>query len=209
MAGLHSLFIPGDDDELNYEQFVALDKLFSTFRTASNSDVRSRSGKKGGKKGLIFTPGEFGLLLTTAEGSIQAMIAIGGLAGLNTGELMQLKWEDLRQVPGKIQIGSRLNTGEGHLVEICPALEAWLMPFSECSGLIWERTIADYQQELADLRKQAAIPDRRKGLHHSFSTYFAARTNWKSTSGLTINSAVTAEEAENWFAVAPKPKLQR
>ena len=43
----------------------------------------------------FYTPKEFLALLSTAEESMQAMVAIGGLAGLRTAELLRLTWEDV------------------------------------------------------------------------------------------------------------------
>jgi hypothetical protein len=45
---------------------------------------------------------EFRALLETAEGPMRAMVAIGGLAGLRTAEILRLTWEDVWRVAGHI-----------------------------------------------------------------------------------------------------------
>ena len=47
----------------------------------------------------FYTPKEFRALLEAADGPMRAMIAIGGLAGLRTAELLRLDWADVWRVP--------------------------------------------------------------------------------------------------------------
>ena len=67
------------------------------------------------------------------------MIAIGGLAGLRTAELLRLDWADVWRVPGHIEItAGKSKTRQRRLVEICPALAAWLEPFRTLTtGKLW------------------------------------------------------------------------
>jgi integrase len=66
-------------------------------------------------------------LLEIAEGPLQPLIAIGGLGGLRTAELLRLEWEDVWRVAGHIEISqTKSKTRSRRLVTICPALEEWL-----------------------------------------------------------------------------------
>jgi site-specific recombinase XerD len=85
----------------------------------------------------FYTATEFRTLLETAEGPMQAMIALGGLAGLRTAEILRLTWEDVWRVPGHIEITSgKSKTRQRRLVEMCPALAAWLADFRQFSGKV-------------------------------------------------------------------------
>ncbi|MCW5556678.1 MAG: hypothetical protein KIT22_02350, partial [Verrucomicrobiae bacterium] len=44
----------------------------------------------------IFTPEAFGRILSAASGPDQALLAIGGFAGLRTAELHRMDWQDIR-----------------------------------------------------------------------------------------------------------------
>jgi len=59
-----------------------------------------------------------------------ALFAIGGLAGLRTAELLRITWADVWRVPDHIEVTARNSkTRQRRLVEIGPALAAWLEPF--------------------------------------------------------------------------------
>lgn len=55
------------------------------------------------------------------------VIALGGLAGLRLEETLRLEWADIWRVPGHVEIkAQKAKTRSRRLVEICPALAAWL-----------------------------------------------------------------------------------
>ncbi|MDB6021273.1 MAG: integrase family protein [Pedosphaera sp.] len=73
----------------------------------------------------FYTPKEFLSLLSAANDTLRPMLAIGGLAGLRTAELIRLEWSDVWRVPGYIEVTARKSkTRARRLVEICPALAA-------------------------------------------------------------------------------------
>ncbi|MSU21629.1 MAG: hypothetical protein EXS30_09570 [Pedosphaera sp.] len=170
---------------------------------------------------LFYTPKEFGELLETAEGSMRAMIAISGLAGLRTAELLRLDWTEVWRVPGHIEITSgKSKTRQRRLVEICSALSAWLEPFrSFANGKMWTDTESIFQKEFLTLSEETRIPRKTNGLRHAFCTYhFAAHSNENLTSALAGNSPAmihsnykglaTKAEAEKWFNVTPSKAVQ-
>ena len=106
---------------------------------------------------LFYTPNELRALLESAEGSMRAVIAIGGLAGLRTAELLRLDWEDVWHVPGHIEISSgKSKTRQRRLVEMCPALSAWLEPFRSLErGKLSDTTEDAFQKQSLHLWEKA------------------------------------------------------
>ncbi len=51
----------------------------------------------------FYTPREFAALLETADETLRPIIAIGGLAGLRTAELLRLTWQDVWRVPDTLK----------------------------------------------------------------------------------------------------------
>ena len=164
----------------------------------------------------IYAPNEFQKLLESAEGSMQAMIAIGGLAGLRTSEMLRLDWEDVWRVPGHIEITSgKAKTRQRRLVEIVPALAAWLNAFRGFTdGKVWTLHEITFHEHFRELCDRAKVKRKPNGLRHAFcSFHFAFHSNEGLTSAQAGNSPsmihahykglATREEAERWFAVTP------
>jgi integrase len=167
----------------------------------------------------FYTAKEFRALLETAEGPMQAMIAISGLAGLRTAEVLRLTWQDVFRVPGHIEItAGKSKTRQRRLVEVCPVLAAWLEPFRKLTGNVCPITAASvdviWQQQFVRLCDAANVSRKRNGLRHAFCTYhFAAYANENLTAATAGNSPAmihghykglaTKAEAEKWFAIAP------
>lgn len=164
----------------------------------------------------FYTTGEFRALLHAAEDPLQVMIAIGGLAGLRTAELLRLDWADVWRVPGHIEITARkAKTRQRRLVETGPALASWLAPFAGLkSGPVWPQHEITFQQKSAALCEAAGVKRKPNGLRHAFCTYhFALHANENLTAALAGNSPAmihahykglaTKAEAEKWFTVLP------
>ncbi|MGA2854585.1 MAG: hypothetical protein ABSE90_10720, partial [Verrucomicrobiota bacterium] len=82
----------------------------------------------------FYTPKELRALLETSQRpefrSLLPVIALGGLAGLRLQEIARLNWPDVWRVPGHVEIAAtKAKTRQRRLVEIVPALAAWLEPF--------------------------------------------------------------------------------
>jgi len=168
-----------------------------------------------------YSPKELRALLDAAEGSMQAMIALGGLAGLRTQELLRLDWADLWRVPGHIEVtAGKAKTRQRRLVEICPALATWLEPFRGFTGgKVCELHEITWQQHFAALCDAVKITRKKNGLRHAFCTYhFALHANENLTAQQAGNSPAmihahykglaTKKEAEAWFAVKPAKAAQ-
>jgi len=164
---------------------------------------------------LFYTPKEFRALLETAEGTMRAMVAIGGLAGLRTAELLRLTWQDVWRVPGHIEVtAAKAKTRQRRLVEMCPALAAWLEPFRICTeGRLCTLHDVIWQQHFLKLCEQAGMNRKPNGLRHGFCTYAFAlhgevvAAQWAGNSPTQLHAhyrgLATKAEAEKWFIVAP------
>jgi integrase len=173
----------------------------------------------------FYTPAELQALLDAAQGPMRAMIALGGLAGLRTAELLRLTWEDTRRAEGHIEVtAGKSKTRQRRLVEVVPALAQWLAPYAEFTGKIWTGPEVIFQRHFVDLCAAARmevkgkkVPVARKpnGLRHSFCTYhFALHGNENLTAQQAGNSPAmlhqnykglaTRKEGEAWFAVSPE-----
>ena len=164
----------------------------------------------------FYTPQEFRSLLEAADETERVLIAIGGLAGLRTAELLRLDWADVWRVPGHIEItAGKAKTRQRRLVEIVPALAAWLEPYRACtSGPLWAGTEIIFQNHFREICSRIQHSRKANGLRHAFCTYhYAAHGNENATSQQAGNSPsmihrhykglATKAEAEQWFAVKP------
>ena len=173
----------------------------------------------------FYTPAEFRALLEAADDSLQPLIAIGGLAGLRTAELLRLDWGDVWRVRGHIEVtAGKSKTRQRRLVEMRPALAAWLAPFhTHITGKLWTGHEITFQQHFVELCNDAKVKAKgekvsviRKanGLRHAFCTYhFALHGNENLTAQQAGNSPAmihahykglaTRKEAQAWFAIKP------
>jgi integrase len=164
----------------------------------------------------FYTPGEFTALLAAADGTLRPIIAIGGLAGLRTAEMLRLDWSDVWRVRGHIEVtAGNAKTRQRRLVGICPALAAWLKPFRTLTtGKLWTGHEITFQQHFVELCETAEVTRKTNGLRHSFCTYhFAANANENQTAQQAGNSPAqihahykglaTKTEAKKWFNVRP------
>jgi integrase len=164
----------------------------------------------------LYTPRELAALLANADDSLRPLVAIGGLAGLRTAELLRLDWADVWRVPGHIEVtAGKAKTRQRRLVEICPALQAWLEPYRVRErGKFWPGGETTFQDQFGELCKTAEVPRKANGLRHSFCTYhFAAHANENQTAQQAGNSPAqihahykglaTKADAKKWFIVRP------
>jgi integrase len=165
----------------------------------------------------FYRPAELRALLEAADGPMRAVIALQGLAGLRLEEALRLTWGNVFGIPGHIEITAQnAKTRRRRLVEICPALAAWLEPSRRMEGRVASQTatLNSYVSAFSRLRESLKIPSRRNGMRHAFCTYhFALHSNENLTAAQAGNSPAmihghykglaTRTEAEKWFAVSP------
>jgi integrase len=164
----------------------------------------------------FYTPRELAALLANADDTLRPAISVGGLAGLRTAELLRLDWADVWRVPGHIEItAGKSKTRQRRLVEICPALQAWLEPYRVRErGKFWPGEETTFQEHFGELCKKAEVTRKTNGLRHSFcSFHFALLANENLTAAQAGNSPAmihahykglaTKADAEKWFAILP------
>lgn len=152
---------------------------------------------------------------------MRAMIAIGGLAGLRTAELMRLMWEDVWRIPGHIEIKAvKSKTRQRRLVEIQPALASWLAEWRDKSGPVCDIKAASaeiiWQQRFGAVCETADVTRKPNGLRHAFCSYSyilhgeTLTAQWAGHAPNLLHQhyrgLTTKSEAEKWFAVGPDPK---
>lgn len=162
-----------------------------------------------------YTAKELRTLLETASGPLRAMIALGGLAGLRTEELIRLDWADVWRVKGHIEItAGKAKTRQRRLVEVNAALAAWLQPYREFkSGSLWEGSESAFHKAACALWETAGVTRKENALRHSFCSYAYVihGENWTAQQAGNSPAMIhahykglaTKKEAEAWFAVKP------
>jgi integrase len=171
----------------------------------------------------FYSPKEFRAMLEVASEIMRPIIALCGLAGLRTEELLRLTWEDVFRVQDHIEITkSKAKTRQRRLVEIVPALAEWLEPHRKSRGKLWigSETVSARRnenllhEELLTICEKAGVKRKENGLRHAFCTFhFAKHSNENLTAAQAGNSPAmihahykglaTKAEAEKWFSVAP------
>jgi integrase len=190
------------------------DYLLRTHRLFEADSMRPE--KTNGWETEFYTAKELGQLLQAAEGSMQALIAIGGLAGLRTAELLRLDWVDVWRLHGHIEItAGKSKTRQRRLVKIVPALAAWLRPFAKLkTGPLWQVGEHKFHKHFGKLCERTEVDRKQNALRHSFCTYhFALHANENLTSQQAGNSPsmihahykglATKAEAKQWFGIRP------
>jgi len=163
----------------------------------------------------FYRPAELQSMLDAADDTMRPIIALQGLAGIRLQEAQRLTWQDVFGTAGYIAISAtKSKTRSRRLVEICPALAAWLEPYRQNEGQLWTQSRDTYHAAFVELRESAKIPARKNGLRHGFCTYhFALHGNENLTAAQAGNSPTvihqaykgltTQIEAKKWFNVLP------
>ena len=201
---------------------VRKDYLPLTHRLAEADGLRTENSNN--SETTFYSPAEFQALLNASKddlASLRPIVAVGGLAGLRTAELLRLDWADIWRIPDHIEItAGKSKTRQRRLVEICSALKQWLENYrAKKSGLLWEGHEVTFQQKIVELCEAAkvegiSVERKHNGLRHAFCTYhFALHANENLTAQQAGNSPAmihqhykglaTKAEAEKWFTVLP------
>jgi len=168
----------------------------------------------------FYRPGEFRAMLDAADDTMRPIIALQGLAGIRLQEAQRLTWQDVFSVAGHVAISAtKSKTRSRRLVEICPALAAWLEPYRQHEGALWTQSRDTYHAAFVELRDSQKIPSQKNGLRHGFCTYhFALHDNENLTAAQAGNSPAvihsaykglaTKADAKKWFSMKP-PKAAK
>ena len=150
----------------------------------------------------------------SSRDALCAVTAIEAFGGARLQEALRLRWEDLQRTPGHVEIsGAHAKTRRRRLLEVGPALLAWLAPFKDKTGPIWDGPLNSFITEWARLRESVSVRSKRNGVRHGFVSYSYILRGEIETSALAGTSPqilhqnyrglATKAEAEKWFNVLP------
>jgi integrase len=192
---------------------VKKDYLPANHRLMDASGMKRQ--KTDGGETDFYRSAELQAMLDRADDIMRPIIALQGLAGIRLQEAQRLTWQDVFGTAGHIAISAtKSKTRSRRLVEICPALAAWLEPYRQHKGQLWTASRDTFHAVFVELREAQKIPARKNGLRHAFCTYhFALHGNENLTAAQAGNSPsvihsaykglATKAEAQKWFAVLP------
>lgn len=159
----------------------------------------------------IYTPEEFQRLLDKSMGTIKTCIAISGLTGIRTAELLRLEWSDISAA--HIEVGkNKAKTRSRRLIDIHETLSHFLPDKLPITGKIWPSSETEFGDQMRDVFKTAGVKKRKNAFRHSFISYrlaisddenLTSRESGNSPSMIYKNyrELVTKTEAEKWFTV--------
>ena len=137
-------------------------------------------------------------MLSRIEARLIPFVAIGGLAGLRSAEIVRLEWQEIRFDQDVIEIkAAKAKTASRRLVPILPALKAWLNPLRKEKGKVLASVLDEFalakqfRNAVAAIRGddgEQLIKIVHNGLRHSFISYRMA---------ILKNAAEVALEAGN------------
>jgi integrase len=168
----------------------------------------------------FYTPTELQTLLNGSEGPLQIVTALQAFGGARLEESLRLRYEDLHRIPDHIEIsGQHAKTRQRRLLNVCPALLAWLEPFKGKAGPIWSDPLNSFISSWARLRESLGVVPKRNGLRHGFVSYSYILRGEIETSALAGTSPqilhkhyrglARKEDAEAWFTIMPKTEAAR
>jgi site-specific recombinase XerD len=181
----------------------------------------------------IFKPTEIARLLESARVNYPDFLpclAIGAFAGLRSAEIERLSWSDIDLTSRHIVVSAgNAKTASRRIVPIHDGLAAWLMPYANREGKVWqESSVLFYKRQEAvaaatvvkadeskGIKAQKAVEWKSNALRHSYASYrFAQTGDAGRVAGECGNSAavihrhyrelVKPADAERWFNVKPE-----
>jgi len=162
------------------------------------------------------------ILAATNEASRPALTVVTALqafGGARQEEALRLRYEDLYRAGGHIEIsGALAKTRKRRLLEVGPALKAWLAPFKGRTGPIWSQPPNSFISEAKRLRQAVGVTTKKNGLRRGFLTFNYLLRGENETVALAGTSPqilhqhyrglAGKKEAAQWFAIRP-PKSAR
>jgi integrase len=192
----------------------------------SEAEFSTRFDDKGGAIG-IYSPEQLKVLLTNIDARFVPFVALGGLAGLRSAEIVRLEWKDIWFDQGVIEVGKdKAKTATRRLPPILPALEAWLKPHAKSSGKVlpgirderhFTKLFKAATDKLVDVEGNALVKTVHNGLRHSFCSYRLAVTKSAAQVALEAGNSpkmlfenyrelVTEKMAQSYFGIFPEKK---
>lgn len=173
----------------------------------------------------IYFPEAFEALLYAGDRDTLAFIAIAGMAGLRSAELIVeriedsvLDWSDIDLERAHLVVRPEVSkTDRRRYVKLCPALVEWLKPIAEPEGRVVPLAAAAFRQRLADVHDLSQVRAVRNGLRHSYASYWICANGGEQGIGaLAVQmgnseaiarkhyiSVLEPQTGKAWFAIVP------
>lgn len=178
----------------------------------------------------VFTPAQVTRLLQAASPDYLPALAIGAFAGIRSAEIERLSWSDIDFTARHIVVSAgNAKTASRRIVAMPDNLCAWLAPYANRTGKIWQGTHEDFYQAQQDtaaatevqpdaLRNIAAVEPvkwKSNALRSSYASYRFALTNDAGRVAGELGNTpavvhkhyrelVKPKEAEKWFGILPE-----
>jgi len=81
----------------------------------------------------IYTPEQLKILLFNIAPRLVPFVAIGGLAGMRSAEIIRMQWRNIRLDTNQIFVPKPASKTIAREIPICPPLSEWLKPFKEAA----------------------------------------------------------------------------
>ncbi len=167
-----------------------------------------------GGKIEILTPEELRTILHGADTDQRRIyFTLGAFTGIRAAELQRLEWREISLERGHVEItADNAKTASRRLVPICPALAAWLEPFSRMRGKVFTSTRE--AERLVEWAGKQIGRWPKNCLRHSFVSYRVAQSQDVARTALEAGNSpaiifsnyrelVTQADGEKWFSIMP------
>jgi integrase len=157
-------------------------------------------------------------LLNAADADIVPLLALQAFCGVRSAETLRLRWSDIDQARGFVQVAAEHAKGaRRRLVDIPANLKAWLRPYADRTGKLWPRTLMKFYHKLDTVRVSAGITKwPSNALRHSYASYHLAHHQNAAALALQMGHTsqtmifsnyrelVTRREAKRYWNIRPK-----
>ncbi len=185
-----------------------------TTEAADVETVRDHDGEI-----AILAPNELSKLLKKSKPLYQLYFALAGFTGIRSAELLRLEWSEINFEKRHIEVKARkAKTATRRLVPIQPNLAKWMAPYHGRKGKLFQsRRTVDSAIKFA---KRLDIPWKANCLRHSYATYRLSMVADAGRVALEMGNSPAKlftnyreldreNQAPEWFAIEPPPRLSR
>ncbi len=208
-----------DKSRLNYRRAVLTLFNFASKRgllpKGTNAAKDTETIEVEGGPIAIYSPEQMARLLHAASPRTLPVLALCGFCGLRTAEALRLEWQDIDFAQAHVVVEARKSkTASRRIVPLPENAAAWLAPYRERTGKVWELSPHSFIPARVAEARTAKVKWRSNALRHSFISYRVAQTqNVNQTALESGNSAqvifsnyrqlATPAQAAAWFALRP------
>jgi len=130
----------------------------------------------------IYSVESFRTLLEASDPQTRGFVALGGLAGLRTAEMLRerkvdemVEWIDIDFENKRITVRPEVSkTDRRRYVPMCDALVSWLEPLRKESGPVLPLSQSAFRRHMAALHEVTGVNPVENALRHSFASHWLA-----------------------------------